>query len=697
MTFSSITRKNFMYNLRKYLSFYFVNSIIVGMLLMYGSLMYNPNVLDEIGKSTLYETINMSLLGIGMFSIVFITYTNIAFLKHRGKEFGMYLTLGMTTKDLSKLIFVENLGIMVLSLITGFCGGALFSRLFYMGLNKVMAVTPINYFLSYKSFLFSGGVFILIFLCNFIFNIIYIRRFSIIDVIKSSKKKEVGKQGIFLGVVAIILFAVSVYCLPKTLLKQILADKQYFIGIFIGTIIISLYMIIGTIMGVIKFVFQKIPKVYNGNILVLSNLSHRFLAYKNILYSLSILIAGAIFYVGFTYSMYVSTRDYIELDNNYEIMFVESSKFNKVEKEEIESILEKYEENIKSYNEVEYIEIPQYRVESGQVSLWSDESSIISQSEYNKHMTSKYNLNDNEAVYVDSYGELMEHIQPTTILPIIDEEIKSNLREALYDEKTGAFLENITEERFHGILGDSNFLKFEKENIKSEKESFTNVRMTNQYRVGATFIVNDKLYNEIKEVISGDSIKYMHLIDMNDISDDVFYGILNHLRAKNNLDESYWQNGSLFGTTSHDKRGDIEAYRPVHTEELVELQLESNGIGFFSMVFIGIMFFIANGVVLYYKVLSDIDDEKERVNALTRIGITETELKSIISKELAITFFVPMIIGGGIGIYFLYIMMSNNSIAGLLMKRSLAIFIICIIAQTIFYCIGKRKYINDVI
>jgi len=162
MTFSSIVRKNLVYNFNKYISFYFVNSLIVAMLFMYGSLIFNSTIVNSIGKSSLYDTVIVSLGGTILFSIIFITYTNVSFLKNRGKEFGVYLTLGMTAKDLIKLIFMENISIMIAALLTGILGGTLFGRLFYMGLNKILEGTTIVYEINYESILLSIGVFTLI-------------------------------------------------------------------------------------------------------------------------------------------------------------------------------------------------------------------------------------------------------------------------------------------------------------------------------------------------------------------------------------------------------------------------------------------------------------------------------------------------------------------------------------------------------
>ena len=85
MTFSSIIRKNFVYNIKKFMSVYFVNTLIVAMLFIFGSLMFNSDVLEQVGETTLYETIRSALLVLIMFSVMFITYSTVSFLKYRGK------------------------------------------------------------------------------------------------------------------------------------------------------------------------------------------------------------------------------------------------------------------------------------------------------------------------------------------------------------------------------------------------------------------------------------------------------------------------------------------------------------------------------------------------------------------------------------------------------------------------------------
>lgn len=692
MTFSSIIRKNFSYNFNKFISFYFVNSLIIAMLFMYGSLIYNPSILESIGKTTLYETVNMALMGIILFSIVFITYTNISFLKNRGKEFGMYLTLGMTTKDLTKVIFGENLGVMSASLITGVFTGALFGRLFYLGLNRFLTNTNIVYELNYKSFLLSIGVFVLIFIGNLIFNIIYIKRISIIDSIKASKKKEIGNTHVIFGAIALVVIIISMYCLPKALLKEIFKDQSYMIGVFVALIMICPYIVIGALIGVIKGLLSRFPKVYNNNLLVLSNLSHRFLAYKNILYMLSILTAGAMFFVGYSYSMYKSTEEFVRKDNPYDLMFVETEKYNVAAKEEIESVVNDNDGDIEKYSVLEYLEMPLFREEGDRYSYWTDDQTIISETNYNRHMEADIEINLGEGFYITVYDEKLQFEHPTSILTSIDED---RMEEFLEVVRKNDF--NISEEQLKNFQGDNVSLRISSENIKEEKGvAFVNSRHTDEYYLGTAFVLSDEDYELLKNNLTEESIRKVHLLNVKN-GDAAFKGLVDYLRNKNGLDESYWQEGNLWGRTSHDEDGIKEAYRPVYTEELIEMQLNDNGMMFFTMIFIGVLFVIANGVVLYYKILSDIQDEEERLIALSRIGVHEKEIKAIISKEIAITFLMPVLFGGGLGLYFLYVMVSNSGMEQIIMKQSMIVLICGAIAQIVFYLICRRKYIREVV
>lgn len=692
MTFHAIIKKNFFYNFYKYISFYFVNSLICAMLFMYGSLMYNSAIIKGIGKTSTYGIVKLALVGIIIFSIVFITYTNIYFLKNRGKEFGVYLTLGMTYKDLTKMVIMENIGVMIASLVTGIVSGIVLGRMFYMVLNKMVSGANIQYTLNYKSFLLSASVFVIIFLGNVIFNIFYLRMISIVEGIKADVKKEIGHTNVFIGVVTILIFVAALYYLPIIILKGNIEDvAPIILGLFL-VIIICPYIIIGAIITLIKAILKKFPNIYNKNLLVLSNLSHRFLAYKNILFITSLLLAGAMLFVGYSYSIYVSTREYISNENPYDIMFVESNKYNSVNREDVIDVVKDNGGSINEYKELEYIEVPVFKEESGNLSVLNTRHSVISQSNYNKHMGIDINIKPNEALYVTVENESKDYKIPNLIfLTLKDNNLEIVNKLSL---NHGTLIEK---EQFDELVKESHYLKINADKIKKEKGvQFTNFRYGGEYDSGFAFILNDNDYNMIKKNVKEGAIKNLHLMNVRN-KDVAFTGLLNYLKGVNDLDSTYWNEGQLWGgKISEDERGTLEAYRPLYREELIRMQLDDNGMLLFTTIFIGILFIITNGVVLYYKVISDVNEERKRNSILFKVGILESEVKSVIKKELRIIFFVPIFIGGMLGVYFLYIMVFNSGMTELLMKKSIITLLLEILIQFIFYKISKNKYISEV-
>ncbi|WP_042352957.1 ABC transporter permease [Bacillus massiliigorillae] len=690
MTFSAIIRKNFIYNIKKFMSMYFVNTLIVAMLFIFGSLMFNSDVLEQVGQTTLYETIKSALLVLVLFSIVFITYSNISFLKYRGKEFGMYITLGMTTKDLIKLLFIENIGILFLSIGSGLLSGAVFGKFFYLGLNKMLPFNPVDFEVHVNSFLLSIGVFLIIFICNFIFSIFYIKRSSVIDILRSSNKKEIGKNSVVFGGVALFLFVVSAYLIPKILLNKIFKGQLYTIYIFIFLTIACPYVIIGTLIVLYKAAIKRFEKTYNNQLLLLSNLSHRFLAYKNSLYIVSLLLGVAIFFVGLTYSFYSSSEIKNDKDNPYDVMFLEENHVNNISQDEVEKALQQNGSSITQYDKLDYIDVAEFKDLENDFVLWSEGSSVVSESNFSKHMKKQYNVKPNNMISVRVHSENMDYEKPNTILSVSNEKQVKHLQSQL--EGSTDSKEEKYKELQQSLKGNT-FVAFDSKNIKEITEPFTNYHFTRSYMTGDILVVDDEVYETLLQAVGLDKVKTMHLIK-GDISKKDFRAFVSVLSPKNGLDPSTWLEKTSHGYGANSK-GDINDYRPTFKDEQLALQLESNGFIFFIMIFMGVLFTIASGVVLYYKVLTDIDEEKERIISLKRIGITFRELQRMVSRELAVTFFLPTLIGMGLGMYYIYVMFSNDIMRWTLLMKSGLVCVVFLVIQVVLYFICRRKYFSE--
>ena len=74
----------------------------------------------------------------------------------------------------------------------------------------------------------------------------------------------------------------------------------------------------------------------------------------------------------------------------------------------------------------------------------------------------------------------------------------------------------------------------------------------------------------------------------------------------------------------------------------------------FLILFVDILFFAAANICLFYKIKSELEEEKHIINKLYRVGITDQELWNILFKKNICYYFISLIIAIFIGIFYSY-------------------------------------------
>lgn len=64
----------------------------------------------------------------------------------------------------------------------------------------------------------------------------------------------------------------------------------------------------------------------------------------------------------------------------------------------------------------------------------------------------------------------------------------------------------------------------------------------------------------------------------------------------------------------------------------------------FIGLFIGIVFFVSAGSFLYFRLFTDLAEDKTKFSAIAKIGLTNKELTKVITRQMAILFFAPIIV-----------------------------------------------------
>jgi putative ABC transport system permease protein len=194
-----------------------------------------------------------------------IIYANNFMIKKRTKEFGMYMSLGMSKRHISLILLCEMLIIGIISLITGLLLGVILSQGLGALTVKLFIVEPCVYKFAFsveamvKTIICFGIMFFLVILSNLFF----ISKHKLVDLLNSSKKNQ--KLKINNMYISIFLFLLSILCiiLAYYLILQngiSIINKSFFTSIIL--IVIGTFLFFMSLSRLVLKFMMKRKKFY---------------------------------------------------------------------------------------------------------------------------------------------------------------------------------------------------------------------------------------------------------------------------------------------------------------------------------------------------------------------------------------------------------------------------------------------------
>lgn len=114
----------------------------------------------------------------------------------------------------------------------------------------------------------------------------------------------------------------------------------------------------------------------------------------------------------------------------------------------------------------------------------------------------------------------------------------------------------------------------------------------------------------------------------------------------------------------------------------------------FVGIFIGIVFFVSAGSFLYFRLYSDINLDIEKFKMIYKVGLTKKELKKMVSQQVGILFFTPIVVSMIHGIVALtamyHIFELNMQATGWIV---LGVFLLI---QVIYYLFARHFYFKKI-
>lgn len=113
----------------------------------------------------------------------------------------------------------------------------------------------------------------------------------------------------------------------------------------------------------------------------------------------------------------------------------------------------------------------------------------------------------------------------------------------------------------------------------------------------------------------------------------------------------------------------------------------------FVALLVGAVFFIASGSFLYFRLYADLEYDTRQYLTITKVGLTDQELNKIVTQQLALLFFVPIVVAF---VHSAFAFMALQSFFQLsIATEVIAVLAGFLIAQLIYFLFIRYRYLRN--
>ena len=219
---------------RLYVPYALTGCSMVTVVYLLAVLANDPGLLAMPGSPAVSALLAMGIIVMGVFSTIFLFYTNSFLMKRRGKELGLYNVLGMNKRHILRVVFWETLLCAVAAIVSGLLLGVLLSKLAALALVRFMGGAPTSeFYIAWNWMAITaagfGGVYFLIFLRSAI-NVLRVRPLELMRQTQAGERPPRGNVLLAFASVALLL---SGYALALRVKSPLEAFSLFFIAVLL--------------------------------------------------------------------------------------------------------------------------------------------------------------------------------------------------------------------------------------------------------------------------------------------------------------------------------------------------------------------------------------------------------------------------------------------------------------------------------
>ena len=642
----------------------------IGMTAMFYILMhlaYSP-ALELLSSSGEVSTIlRLGSFVIGVFSLLFLFYTNSFLVRRRYKEFGLYNVLGMNKGNISRVLAWESLINALISLVGGLFLGIALSKLAELGLVNIMGgKTDLNLRVSVNALefttLFYCGIFLLIYLNS----LIKIRRSSASELVKSENFGEKPPRANWLFGLAGIVILAAAYYIAVSIKTPLTALSLFFIAVIMVIIGTYLLMIFGSVL-LCRFLQKRKNYYYKPNHFIsVSSMTYRMKRNGAGLASVCVLATMVLVMISSTTCLLFGAED--SVNTRYPRDIVLSTGFDTIDGLD--------DGNIE-------------KVAAGVDSLAASHKANASNFASYRSVVTVGTISDGGKLIAGGTGVTIGSNSNAYIcfdvVPIEDYNAVMGTNETLAPDEVIVYGYRMKYKYDTVTLGDGKTYK-----VKKTADSF--------------LVDGDSAVNIASSI-------YIFVPDFKSAATD--FAKPEHHNGVRTVNYKYFR----FFDTDLDTAGEralcndyIDATKPVMSSygNMMTFSIDSRNVGrddyystFGSLFYLGVMlsvvFIFAAVLIIYYKQVSEGYEDQSRFEIMQKVGMTKKEIRKSINSQLLTVFFLPLA-GAGLHMIFASIIIRrillafnfNNPV--LFAVTTLVCFVVFALFYTLIYRVTSNAY-----
>ena len=536
---------------------------------------------------------------IGIFSVVFLFYTNSFLMKRRQKEFGLYNILGMEKRHICTVLFWETAFIALVAIVGGIGFGILLNQLILLLLGKMIHLDfSLKAKVSVMSLEITVILFVAIFALILLSHIFRIGKAKPIELLRGSNVGEKEpKAKWFMALLSFVLIGIGYY-ISITTVSPLEAIPKFFLAVLL--VVIGTYLLFTAGSIAILKALKKNKKFYyqTAHFTSISGMLYRMKQNAVGMGNICVLCTRVLVMFSATVSLYAGSEEMLEEMHPKSINICFTGKTKDLQESEIskqvQTVLDKY--NIEQ--------------KDCEVGLSCTGFGIMENGKI-KMMDSTANMEFSSEVVMVCMA---------------------------------------TQEGYESTMKDAEPISL-KEN---EIALWTNAEVKDTVSLfGSEYTVSQKIDELSKEFSYYANMLQIYYVVVKDM--DSMYEMIGDKSA---YDYTYSYGfcyskdpGKKLETMEKKLKQSIRKAYKGDYDIAVESQAEYKK-GYYSIygglmfigVFLGILFLMAAALIIYYKQISEGYEDKEKFAIMEKVGMTKKEIKSSIGSQVVMIFFLPLLV-----------------------------------------------------